>query len=102
MVKFISYKGKKPKLCLGQLKVEIDDETVTFGPDDSNSKYPLFWKTGGFCTYDYKGDKPAIFTGDWKFDVNRIPNKYQQYAEELCKVFRENVQVGCCGGCSKP
>ena len=102
-VKFVKYNGKKPWLCMGQLKVEIDGKSVTFGSQTrTNSQYGPFWRSGGCNVYDSHNDKMVSMTGAWEFDKDRIPNQYLEYADELIQLFKENVQVGCCGGCAKP
>lgn len=40
-----------------------------------------------------------IGTGEWEIDVDRLPEQFRKYAEEIGKVFNENVEYGCCGGC---
>jgi hypothetical protein len=35
----------------------------------------------------------------WIIDAEALPEKYKPYAEEIGKVFNENVEWGCCGGC---
>lgn len=45
-------------------------------------------------TLDYN-----TYSGEWIIDAERIPDKYRQYAEEINRVFNDNVPQGCCGGC---
>ena len=73
-VKFISYDGKWPNLCRGTLIFEIDGERVIFG-------------------YHHLGEK---FN---EIDAKELPEQYRKYAEEIERVFNENVEWGCCGGC---
>lgn len=40
-----------------------------------------------------------VGVGEWKIDVDRLPEQFRKYAEEIGKVFNENVEYGCCGGC---
>ena len=62
-VKFISYTGKYPNLCRGDLTLEIDGEKVIFGSryDNKMNKrkgvYPIFWYSGGYIRryLDYNG-----------------------------------------------
>lgn len=93
-VKFVSYTGKYPCLCSGILTLEIDGETVKFGMD-LDCEYGKFWYSGG-CTNWHTGD---VEHGDWKIDVQDIPEKYRKYANEIDIAFNENVERGCCGGC---
>ena len=99
-VKFISYTGKYPNLCHGDLTLEIDGEKVIFGSvyDSRMNKrkcvYPLFWCSGGYISEDYEA-----YTGEWKIYVSKIPEEYRKYASEIDEVFNANVPYGCCGGC---
>lgn len=87
-VKFVSYTGKYPNLCCGDLTLEIDGKQVRFG----NEKRPRFWSSGGSC-------RGGIEHGEWEIDVEEIPEEYRKYAAEIDRVFNENVEHGCCGGC---
>lgn len=91
-VKFVSYTGKYPNLCSGTLTLEIDGEQIEFGYD---SAYPIFWSSGG--STDWHTD--SIWTGDWRINVEEIPEPYRKYAVEIDYVFNANVEPGCCGGC---
>ena len=99
-VKFISYTGKYPNLCYGDLTLEIDGEKVIFGSvyDSRMNKrkgvYPIFWNSGGYISGDYKA-----YTGEWEIYVSKIPEEYRKYASEIDEVFNANVPYGCCGGC---
>lgn len=90
-VKFISYTGKFPCLCMGQLTLEIDGKTVTFG--DGGDHYS-FWSSGGGITADYEN-----YYGKWEIEEDELSEEYRKYAKEIDKVFNENVPYGCCGGC---
>lgn len=98
-VKFISYTGKYPNLCCGDLTLEIDGEKVIFGSryDNKMNKrkgvYPIFWYSGGYIrSYE-------AYKGEWQIDVSEIPEEYRKYASEIDEVFNANVPYGCCGGC---
>ena len=64
-VKFISYTGKYPCLCLGVLILEIDGVEYKFGhnffiEEDSNKpNFNSFWSSGGHVSHD----------DDWNSDV---------------------------------
>ena len=93
-VKFVSYDGKYPSLCMGTLTLNIDGEVVTFG-NRKQDNYCRFWESGGgndikhYCSY----------TEEWLIDYSELPEKYQKYADEIDEVFNNNVDYGCCGGC---
>lgn len=91
-VKFISYTGKHLHLCSGILTLEIDGKKARFGYGTLNDP---FWVSGGGLNPNYEG----AYQGEWKIDVNMIPKEYRKYATEIDKVFNENVEWGCCGGC---
>ena len=93
-VKFISYTGGYPNLCSGILTLEIEGNTVTFGPTYKKSQYPDFWASGGNCDWDGN-----ITSGPWIIDPDALPVEYQAYADEIEEVFNANVPWGCCGGC---
>lgn len=93
-VKFISYTGGYPNLCSGILTLEIEGNTVTFGPTYKKSQYPNFWASGGNCDWDGN-----ITSGPWIIGPDLLPVEYQAYADEIEEVFNANVPWGCCGGC---
>ena len=118
MVKFISYDGKYPTLCMGVLTVEIDGKEYKFGhhfenyvyktnsySDEVNQKnFDEFWKSGGCVKrnkrYDMWSEKEP-----WELNesYNNVDENHPQFIidilPELLKVFNENVEFGCCGGC---
>lgn len=91
-VEFISYDGAYPSLCSGTLVVRILGNIVKFGYGEDN---PPFWQSGGCIDYTFLG----VEVGAWKLDIGELADKYKPYAQELIKVFNENVEYGCCGGC---
>lgn len=96
-VKFVSYTGKYPNLCRGVLTLEIHGERVTFG-DGFRKPAPMyrsFWTSGGDVNFSTEG----ITKNQWIIDCDDLPEHLRQYAEEIDKVFNDNVEHGCCGGC---
>ena len=95
-VKFVSYSGRYPTLCSGILVLEIDGVQYKFSSLEHDDKEILdgFWVSGGGLTPDYD-----LYSGEWKIDVSTLPEQFRKYAEEIDKVFNENVEYGCCGGC---
>lgn len=94
-VEFVSYNGSWPNLCSGLLVLKIDGVTVRFGNRDiyKTAEYPRFWESGGSCSLS------ELRTGEWQIDVDELPEKFRQYAAEIDRVFNDNVEYGCCGGC---
>lgn len=87
MVKFVSYDGKFPCLCMGNLVLEIDGKIV-------NLKGVLM--SGGSVTF-YNGYADVKVTkGGWELD---LPDEYLDFYDDIKKVVNENVPHGCCGGC---
>ena len=110
-VKFISYSGKYPNLCSGQLVVEIDGKIVKFGHNTfnyefskdinkpaSDGAFERFWASGGDCYLNNYSDE-YIESGKWQIDTDEIPEQFRKYAAEFDEVLNSNVQYGCCGGC---
>lgn len=88
-VKFISYDGKYPNYCNGTLTLELDGEVVVFKPENR------FWHSGGCVNYR----DCTICKYEWEIYQRDLPDKYKIYAADIDKVFNENVEFGCCGGC---
>lgn len=116
-VKFVSYTGAYPNLCSGVLTLEIDGKEYKFGhnfifyryddatetwkhtdEDPENPNFDCFWYSGGCVTHDDDWNF-NVEEGEWNIDVNALPEQFQELAEEIDKVFNENVRWGCCGGC---
>jgi len=111
-IKFISYSGKYPNLCRGQLIVEIDGEVVKFGHDTFNYEYKngmnepatdgayqSFWESGGSCYFTNNYAQSHVEGGSWIIDESELPEKYRKYSAVLDELFNYNVPSGCCGGC---
>lgn len=99
-VKFISYTGAYPNLCSGTLTLEIDGVEYTFGGSYKEPKpeFEGFWCSGGNVWFD--GEWNAhVDNGEWKININDLPEQFRKYAQEIDSVFNENVEWGCCGGC---
>ena len=99
-VKFISYTGEYPNLCSGTLTLEIDDIEYTFGGGYKESKtdFRRFWSSGGSVWFDDEWGE-HVDGGEWSIDVGDLPEQFRKYAKEIDRVFNDNVEWGCCGGC---
>jgi hypothetical protein len=54
---------------------------------------------GGSCGFMNNYSESFVDQGEWRIDVDRLPDKYKKYAAEIDEVFNANVEYGCCGGC---
>lgn len=119
-VKFVNYTGAYPNLCSGVLTLNIDGEDYFFGidHDDYSQKHGYknfneyvsnyekdgphfvdkFWSSGGSAYFDNEWND-YVCSGEWKIDVDDIPEQFKTYATEINSVFNANVPYGCCGGC---
>lgn len=116
-VKFVSYTGRYPNLCSGVLTLEIDGTQYKFGhncmnhhfdekkkkwvytdEDEHNPNFDSFWHSGGSC-YFVKDYQDIVETNEWHINVEELPEKIKELAEEIDIVFNDNVTWGCCGGC---
>lgn len=98
-VEFVSYDGSFPNLCSGLLVVKIDGKEVKFGRTACTSvtpEYDSFWYSGGNVSFDEDWNE-TVTEGEWK--LADIEPEFEDVAEELIKVFNQNVPQGCCGGC---
>ena len=116
-VKFISYTGEYPNLCSGILTLEIDGVKYKFGhdlsnyhvdengnwrhtdEDPNNPNFESFWRSGGCVTGGAPDWDFEVEHGEWEIDVDYLPELFWDVAEEIDRVFNENVPYGCCGGC---
>lgn len=92
MIKFISYDGKWPVLCMGTLTVEKNGKQYSM-------KYVL--ETGGSCGFNNDYSEAFIETGAWSLRTENLPKELQNDndVKEITELVNENVSHGCCGGC---
>lgn len=106
-VKFVSYSGKYPNYCSGNLILNIDGKDVEFGfrnkfgNTEVGSLYPGNSSNSEENMKNAIPDKFWIATNsEWEVDYEMIPDEYKKYAYEIDKVFCENIHCGHCGGCN--
>lgn len=92
-IEFVSYDGKWPCLCLGTLVLEIDGVKHSL-------KGGLC--SGGTCWIDDDYNE-HVTEGEWDIDFDyedwlalNLTDEEKQY---IVRLFNENVENGCCGGC---
>jgi len=89
VIKFVSFDGKYPCLCAGNLILRINGIERNLGN---------ILHSGGSCFYI--GDMDYIAgEGDWYINEEELPEDLQPYKDEIEKIANENVEHGCCGGC---
>lgn len=101
-VKFVSYRGEWRCLCSGNLVLNIDGKDYSFGYCSDNNKTDFnckFWMSGGEVTADEDWNF-TITKNPWVIIKEQIPEQFQKYYEEIEEEFNNNVEYGCCGGCS--
>lgn len=86
-VRFISYDGSYPNLCLGTLVLEINGKPRVFDMGSLYSTGGIWWDESGDC---------RVSAGKWQVDVPPDLAKYQREIEDC---VNENIPYGCCGGC---
>jgi hypothetical protein len=89
-VEFISYSGKYPNLCSGELILKINDKEYKW------EKPTGFISSGGGLNPNYEG----VYSGEWRVDYSQIPDEIKIYAEAIDDCVNHNITYGCCGGCT--
>ena len=87
-VKFVSYTGKWPCLCGGDLHLEIEGEPVVLSH--------VIHSNGSVVQ---KGGDYVVTKGKWKVDIDYLPEKYKKYAKVIENLANKYIEKGCCGGC---
>jgi hypothetical protein len=86
---FVSYDGKYPNLCSGELVLAVDGENIKF------PKYCL--SSGGSVSFTNEWDE-VVTQGEWSICSwpDNFPENLKEHATEL---INDNISCGCCGGC---
>ena len=117
-VKFISYTGEWPNLCSGVLTLESDGVQYKFGhdyrymhwhedvqgwvyedEDPENPNFDSFWTSGGNVSHDGNYENWDVDTGEWRIDVDDLPEQFRDLAAEIDECMNSHIRWGCCGGC---
>lgn len=86
-VKFISYDGTYPCLCMGTLTIKIKGKTY---------KLKNCLLSGGSVRFDENWEA-YVTSGDW--ELRNLPEELIKYQKEITQLVNDNVPYGCCGGC---
>ena len=86
-VEFVSYTGKYPNLCSGNLTLLVNGIKFTGFSLSSNGRV---WFDDDWNEH--------IAKGSW--EVDEWPANFPEEAKkEALEVINENIEHGCCGGC---
>ena len=88
MIEFVSYDGKYPNLCSGQLVLKINGQVREL------PRYCLH--SGGGVWFEEGWGAAHIKTGKWSID---LPEDLEPLRKEIEKCINKNIPHGCCGGC---
>mgnify|MGYP001027278592 FL=1 len=88
MVEFVSYDGKYPNLCSGQLVLKINGQVREL------PRYCL--KSGGGVWFDNDWRNAHVETGRWSID---LPEDLEPLRTKIEECINENIPYGCCGRC---
>lgn len=92
-LEFVSYDGAYPTLCDGRLTLR-DKATNTFYRLDG------VLQSGGKCMYMGADEGCEVTVGPWVVCDEHLPYELLPYVDEITRLVNENVEYGCCGGCS--
>lgn len=88
-IEFVSYTGKYPNLCGGELRVRVEGKERLV---DSSLI------SGGTCYWDSRNLQEILTAGAWSVyfrDESFTPEEQARIVE----LVNANVPHGCCGGC---
>lgn len=87
-IEFVSYDGRYPHLCMGNLTLKVNGTYVTFN---------VCLRSGGTCSI-IDGEE-VVTEGEWEVDEYDLPENLTPYVDEITELVNENIPYGCCGGC---
>lgn len=88
-LKFVSYDGCYPCLCMGTLIMNLDGRNIQFPRGCLIS--------GGNVWFDDDWND-HVESGDW--DINEYPENFpEELKQKAIELINENIPQGCCGGC---
>lgn len=88
-VNLVSYTGKYPNYCSGELTLDIDGEEYLFG-----NWWPVRLRPEGACEKFWHMDD-----GEWLIDYEKLPDEIKEYADEIDAIINEALECRHCGGC---
>lgn len=89
-IEFVSYDGKYPCLCMGNLILKVDGTNITFKG---------ILASGGTCGFRNDFSEEVVTHGRWEVDEDNLPENLVPYVDKITKLVNENIPYGCCGGC---
>lgn len=92
-IEFVSYNGRYPNLCSGDLVLSVDGEEVTIGRYGALSSGGSVWFSNGYA-------EEHVEHGEWSLGY---AFENEEFSEEekarILELVNENIPEGCCGGC---
>lgn len=88
-IKFISYNGSYPTLCMGTLVIEVEGERFYLRNVLRSGGGVFNLDSGDYCASE----------GEWSIDEEELPEKIRPYIKDIELLVNDNVEHGCCGGC---
>jgi hypothetical protein len=90
IIEFVSYDGKYPNLCSGQLVMRVNGVDVKF------PKYCLH--SGGSVWLSNGYSEEHVEKGEWT--IAKWPEDFPKELKGAAKdLVNQNIPKGCCGGC---
>ena len=90
VVNVVSYTGKYPNLCNGDLVVVVNGKFWHFGENAL--------RTGGRCTYNRRTSNCHTYKGPWTI---KFPEGFPEDLQGVVTdAVNDRVEHGCCGGCT--
>lgn len=85
----ISYNGRYPNLCSGDLTVYVDGIEYDFPP---------YCMRSGGCVYE--NDEGYYQTDDGEWEITKWPEDFPKHLKKpVLDKINEEIPWGCCGGC---
>ena len=92
-VEFVSYSGRYPNLCRGDLVLRIDGEEIKI--ERYSGQFRVEMHSGGNVTFDSDWQE-EVTDGPWSIEVS---DDLKCIEEKILDCIQGKIPNGCCGGC---
>jgi hypothetical protein len=90
-IEFVSFTGKYPNYCSGDLIVKLNGELVEF---------KRILRSGGRAGFPAGfNSPPSVEKGPWFVYEESVPEEFRKYIKKIEDLANEFIPFGCCGGC---